>query len=512
LSAGQVATFIATGACAALDGQMTTIDLVNLTTDQHALVRRPQCARCGEPALISGRDPKVTISACPAVSDIEGGLRAQPAGEVFEQLRRHISPIIGAVTWLTPASEVDNGLTYCYRAGHNFAMVRDNMDLLRRNLRGQSGGKGRTDLQARVSALGEAIERYSGVWRGDEPVRRAAFAELGPEHAVHPSELLLFSDRQYQQRLSWNADPANRLQIVPERLADHRPMDWTAGWSLCTDRVRYVPAAYAWFGHPDLEHDFYCYADSNGNAAGATREEAIVQGFCELVERDAVGLWWYNRLRRPGFDLDVLADPYVDRLRAFYADQGRSLWMLDITTDIGVPTLVAVSQRIGHPVQDVLVGFGAHFDPKIAAARALTELNQFLPAVIERDSAGETVYLEDDIATLSWLREVRIGSEPWLVPLQPARCPASYPQPQVDDLADAVSRCVDLVGRAGLDLIVCDQTQPDLDLSVVKVISPGLRHFWRRLGPGRLYTVPVRLGWLDQPTGEDDMNPRNVFF
>ncbi len=514
LLATEIATLAVTGAAANIDGRMITIDLVKLATDEHVLVRRPQCERCGDPGLISGRDPKVTISSRPVVRDLEGGLRARPAGQVFEQLRHHISPVIGAVTWLTAASDVEDGLTYSYRAGHNFAMVRDNMDLLRRNLRGQSGGKGRTDLQARVSALGEAIERYSGVWRGDEPVRRASFAELGPDQAVHPSELLMFSDRQYEQRLKWNADPASRLQIVPDRLPAHRPIDWTAGWSLTSDQVRYVPAAYAWFGHPDLEHDFYCYADSNGNAAGATLEEAILQGFFEVVERDAVALWWYNRLRRPAFDLDALHDPYVDRLRAFYAGHGRSLWMLDITADFGIPTLVAVSARTGHRVQDVLVGFGAHFDPQIAAARALTEVNQFLPAVIERDAAGQTVYLEDDIATLTWLHEVKIENEPWLAPDggQPARDLGSYPPADFSDLAQAVTLCAERTSAAGLDLIVLDQTQPDLDLSVAKVIVPGMRHFWRRLGAGRLYTVPVQLGWTGRPVREDEMNPRNVFF
>jgi ribosomal protein S12 methylthiotransferase accessory factor len=44
----------------------------------------------------------------------------------------------------------------------------------------------------------------------------------------------------------------------------------------------------------------FCRADSNGNAAGNTLEEAtILQGFVELIERDSVALWWYNRLRRP---------------------------------------------------------------------------------------------------------------------------------------------------------------------------------------------------------------------
>lgn len=514
LLASEVATVIVTGSSPNLDSRMVTFDLQGLATDEHTLVRRPQCERCGDPALISRRDPKITITSRSLASDVEGGLRARPTGEVYQRLRHHVSPIMGAVTWLVPFSEVDNGLSYSYRAGHNFAMIRDRVDMLRRNLRGQSGGKGRTDLQARVSALAEAIERYSGLWRGDEPVRHAPYAELGRDQAVHPNELTLFSDQQYERRLTWNADPLNRLHTVPFRLPDDRAIDWSACWSLTRDQVRYVPAAYAWFGHPDLEREFYCFSDSNGNAAGTTREDAILQGFLELVERDAVALWWYNRVRRPAFDLDALGDPYVDRLRAYYADLGRNLWMLDITADLGIPVMVAVSHRIGHPVEDVLVGFGAHFDPRIAAARALTEVNQFLPQVVTRDPAGETVYLDDDPATMAWLREVRIEDEPWLTPAAslPPSGPSAYDWPEFSDLADAVALSVDVTGKAGLEFIVLDQTQPDLDLNVVKVFVPGLRHFWRRLGSGRLYSVPARLGWQERELREDEMNPRSMFF
>ena len=514
LLATEVATMIVTGKPPNLDGRMVTLDLETLSTDEHVLVRRPQCEHCGDPTLIGSRDPKITITSRTLAPDTEGGLRARPTGEVYQQLRRHVSPIIGAVTWLVPFDEVDNGLSYAYRAGHNFAMIRDSVEILRRNLRGQSGGKGRTDLQARVSALGEAIERYSGLWRGDEPVRHATFAELGPDQALHPDQLMLFSDAQYEQRLAGNADPRNRLHTVPFRLAHDRPIDWTACWSMTRNQVRYIPSAYAWFGHPDLEQDFYSYGDSNGNAAGTTVEDATLQGFLELVERDAVALWWYNRVRRSAFDLDALGDPYVQRLRGFYAGLGRSLWMLDITSDLGVPTLVAVSHRIGHPVEDILVGFGAHFDPRIAAARALTELNQFLPEVTTRDAAGETVYLDDDPAMMAWLHEVKVGDEPWLTPDpdQPVRDPSSYDWPEITDLAVAVAQCVEVTTKAGLEFIVLDQTQPDLDLNVVKVIVPGLRHFWRRLAPGRLFTVPGQLGWQDRPLSEDEMNPRSMFF
>lgn len=501
---------------ARLVGTLVTLDTRNLETAEHTLVRQPQCPACGDPTLVTGRPAKVFLNgAQQAEFTVEGGYRVEPPARTYERLKHHVSPILGAVSSLTRHEGPDNGVTHSYSAGHNFAMVGDSMALLRRNLRGQSGGKGRTDLQARVSALCEAIERYSGVWRGDEPVTRSSYAALAAGTAVHPEELLLFSDAQRAARGDgWNADPANRLHLVPDPLPDDLPIDWSTAWSLACERERLVPSAYAWFGHPDLDRCFFCYGDSNGNAAGNTIEEAILQGFCELVERDAVAIWWYNRLPCPEFDLDTLDDPYIEVLRRFYAGMDRSLHVLDISTDLPVPVFAAVSRRTGHAVEDILVGFGSHLDPAIAVNRALSEVNQFLPAVERRDENGNTIYLEDDVATLAWWREATMAEEPWLLPAPGTRARSlpDYPRPPVTDLAAAVRQCVRSARDAGLDVLVLDQTRPDLALPVVKVMVPGLRHFWRRLGPGRLYDVPVRTGRLAAPRAEAEMNPRSVFF
>jgi ribosomal protein S12 methylthiotransferase accessory factor len=34
-----------------------------------------------------------------------------------------------------------------------------------------------------------------------------------------------------------------------------------------------------------------------------------------------------------------------------------------------------------------------------------------------------------------------------------------------------------------------------------------LRHFYRRFAPGRLYDVPVKLGWRTNPIAESELNP-----
>ena len=62
-----------------------------------------------------------------------------------------------------------------------------------------------------------------------------------------------------------------------------------------------------------------------------------------------------------------------------------------------------------------------------------------------------------------------------------------------------------------MEMLVLDQTRPDIGMPVVKVVVPGLRHFWARFAPGRLYDVPVHMGALESPTAEESLNPVAVF-
>jgi ribosomal protein S12 methylthiotransferase accessory factor len=68
-----------------------------------------------------------------------------------------------------------------------------------------------------------------------------------------------------------------------------------------------------------------------------------------------------------------------------------------------------------------------------------------------------------------------------------------------------------LAAGIGMETFVLDQTRPDIGLSVAKVMVPGMRHFWKRFAPGRLYDTPVKLGWLDTPKTEAELNPVGIF-
>ncbi|HEV3194455.1 MAG TPA: YcaO-like family protein, partial [Polyangiaceae bacterium] len=79
------------------------------------------------------------------------------------------------------------------------------------------------------------------------------------------------------------------------------------------------------------------------------------------------------------------------------------------------------------------------------------------------------------------------------------------------DLRADIEGCRRRLEDAALELIVVDKTRPDIGLSVVQVVVPGLRHFWPRFGPGRLYEVPARLGWLPEPLAERELNQVPLF-
>jgi len=383
-------------------------------------------------------------------------------------------------------------------AGHNFSAPAQTVDQLRAGLTGGSFGKGSTAEQGEASALMEAIERYSGIFQGDEIRVTRRFTDFARGEAILPNDVLLFSDAQAQPQQA-PAEDTHPTQAAPGPFDPSAKIEWSPVWSLRNNRFKYLPTSLLYF--------FYSgpaafQADSNGCAAGNTLEEAIVQGFLELAERDSYAIWWYNRLQRPQVDLKQFDDAYVRDLQGQLAETGRRLWVLDVTSDLGVPTFVAILHWMQNGQENIEFGSGAHFDPRIALLRALTELNQFLSIGLMGGGTGEKSSL--DGTTPLHLEDQRFLLPDDKGPIYP-RALAEFAQ--LDNTRAQVDACVEIAARAGLDFLVLDQTRPDIGVPVVRVIVPGLRHFYRRFAPGRLYDVPVKLGWLDQPLPESDLTP-----
>lgn len=504
----QLLRWLTQGAAPELESRIITTDVYSLQQQSHWVLRRPQCPCCGDPALARRGGQPILLRSQRALAAAENGSRLETADATFARYAHHVSEISGIVKGIFPSEQNLRGPLRVYMAGHNFALKNDELFFLKDGLRSSSSGKGRTDSQARTSALCEALERYSGLYRGEEERIDASLEELG-DRAVDPRSVLLFSDLQYEQRLDW-LERGGRFQVVPMPFDPTARISWSPLWSHTEQRIKYLPTSSLYYGFRDPDPNFYCWGDSNGNAAGSCVEDAILQGFLELVERDAVAVWWYNRLQRPAVDLDALQDPYITQLRDYFAGFGREFWVLDLTHDLGIPVYAAINRRTDHPVEDIVMGFGAHLDARIALNRAITEMNQFIPAVLNLDADGNAVYAFDDRDTVHWWRTATLANQPYLAP-SAELCVISCPAEAAPDLKAQVERCFAAVEALGHEVLILDQTRADVGLPVVKVVVPGLRHFWARFAPGRLYQVPVKMGWLPTATLEADLNPIPMF-
>ena len=205
-------------------------------------------------------------------------------------------------------------------------------------------------------------------------------------------------------------------------------------------------------------------------------------------------------------------DPFFDGMSAYYRRRGRTLAVVDITSDLGIPAAAALSWE-GDGGR-ILTGLGAHLDARIAVSRALSELNQMIPLGEAFNEARDerAPDLNDDRHISEWMEEATLENQPYLVPDERrSRAASDFPEFHGDDLLDDIHTCLEIIGKRGMEMIVLDLTRPDLDFSTVRVTVPGLRHFWARFAPGRLYDVPVELGWMDRKKDESELNPIPFF-
>jgi len=214
-------------------------------------------------------------------------------------------------------------------------------------------GKGATPAAARCSAMMEGFERHVGE---TAPVRSimATAAQLGDAAET-------------------------RLPLLSGAVVDpYIPQPWVEVYGLQSGKPRYVPACAISLQarHPaGLPLAATPWAStSNGLSSGNTYAEAVAGGLYECIERDATAIA-QGKSNAPRVDLDTVTDRTVARLVRAIRDADVTPILLDVTSDIGIPTYICylIDSENGHGINK---GYAAHLDPAVAQARALTETIQ----------------------------------------------------------------------------------------------------------------------------------------
>jgi ribosomal protein S12 methylthiotransferase accessory factor len=329
-----------------------------------------------------------------------------------------------------------------------------------------SQGKGLDLDAARASGLMEATELHHAE-RITLPVKLATYAELCFTH----------------------------------RLADVRTLPLMAGSSFHPDRrILWIESfdllaeEPVWLPHELVHTDFTvplptgsgCFAPgSNGLASGNHLLEAVVQGLCEVIERDAYAVWNAGGAavqERRRVDPATVDDPACLGLLEKYRAAGVPVALWEITSDLGVAAfrceLAGAAPESGRHLPRA-VGMGCHPNRGVALARALTEAAQ--SRLTQIAGSRDDMFRESFERTLDVDRSAAARADRAAGPA--VRVFPDAPSLDFETFEEELAWLLDRLESAGFDrALVVDLTQEAYGIPVVRVVVPGLEPL--PAGPG----------------------------
>ncbi|MEM9787910.1 MAG: YcaO-like family protein, partial [Pseudomonadota bacterium] len=231
-----------------------------------------------------------------------------------------------------------------------------------------TGGKGRTEAEAKLSALGEAMERYASFqW---DPARvRIGQAD---ENAITPDDCVLYSKAQH----------AAGCPFPP--WSPKTPTSWITGTELPDGNPVEMPASQVYaLGPPPRMEDFFTPSASNGMAAGKDLDHAILGGLHEVIERDAFMITWLNKLPARKIKLPDRGCTAAATIR-HYDKFGVKIRLMWLHTDQSVYVMMAIAEDPQDGGIFRVIGLGCDGDPVVAVDKAVSELCQLRAGMVMR--------------------------------------------------------------------------------------------------------------------------------
>lgn len=383
-----------------------------------------------------------------------------------------------------------------------------------RSMQGNYGeGSGDTPNQALIPALAETFERYSLCVWNPKKIIRGSFESLRARASVHPSLFTFFSEKQLA--LS---------SFVKSLVTPDTEMDWVSARSFISGRKHLIPAqlVYILYSEEYPDEPYFWRSTTNGAAAGASFDQATYRALCEAIERDGLFSFWLSGIAPPVIDLESIPFPKVREHIANIKKHKLELFVLDITTDLEVPSFCAVLiDRFGKKA--VSMSAVADFDVPHAFEKLMLEILKFPHIVIRESNVTTFESVQKKYPNMRTFEERKLlWSQQNMIPQI-----EFFLQGKKKDFSEIKSKCTDEDVKAKLckikdvlkekryNCFLADVTSHEArqaGLFVVKAILPQLIPAYfdeqeKYLGIKRLYTLPVTLGYREQPISESELNP-----
>lgn len=253
-----------------------------------------------------------------------------------------------------------------------------------------------------------------------------------------------------------------------------RAIDCCPGLLLPESQLLPVPVDLCWRRDPASRQLVPDFSPGLGCAAGATREAAAAAAILELIERDALALWWRGGRRGRPVSAELIARAGVGDLLVEVREQdsSRQTWFLDLTTDLAVPVMAALS--VDEEGSDFAFGLAAAGRPEDALVAACLQLGQLeladLVVATKLAEGGEGAL--NDIDRMHRRRAAEVSAD-WEI-LHPAGSPlppAAYAETGAGGSAALIGRLAGL----GHDVVLVDQTSAVLGVPVIRALIPSLQ-------------------------------------
>jgi ribosomal protein S12 methylthiotransferase accessory factor len=329
-------------------------------------------------------------------------------------------------------------------------------------------GVGLTLRDAFQGCIGEGIEYLSQLQAGTDLVLKPGIEDWAGK--LGPNARILIAN------------------LSKRRMQPERALSWCRATRLIDGGEAWLPADIC-LRRPSSQRDFAPPSPlSIGSAAGPSRDAAALHGLLELIERDATSLWWRGgQLARsipPQHAAAAVAENLLRQLRHGAAMQRRT-WLLDITTDIAVPCIVAVSCR--EDGSGFAFGLAARPALETAVRSAIVEMCQLelADAVVaaKRSERGDDALNAQDRIHL---QRAAIDADQCRL-LQPVAEYAAHLPIRAIEAGVIFELIVQRLGELGIETFSLDLTRQRFAVPVVRVIAPGLQ-----LEPSEIVTARLQ--------------------
>lgn len=216
--------------------------------------------------------------------------------------------------------------------------------------------------KAIVKALGEGIERYcAGSYIHDQLVYNS-YLELG-DVALHPNQYKLYLDRQFER------------QTFPlTKIKNDTKIYWKEAITGRTKEVKYVPANLVYCPFiSNLNSVHYFESMSTGLAAHCSFEEAALNGFLEVVERNNFMFTWLTKSEPLVVEKNSLTEEHKNLIQLYERDGYQVNLSYNPGKD-GIPSFIALIRGSHKNNVPLLIAAATHLDPTLAITKCLEEI------------------------------------------------------------------------------------------------------------------------------------------